>query len=43
MKMSDFGIKPPTAMLGVIKSGDAITVKVNWQLAMRSPTATAEK
>jgi polyisoprenoid-binding protein YceI len=43
MKMSDFGVKPPTAMLGVIKSGDAIDVKVNWQLTMRPPTAKAEK
>ncbi len=43
MKMSDFGVKPPTAMLGVIKSGDAIEVKVNWQLTMRLPTAKAEK
>jgi polyisoprenoid-binding protein YceI len=42
-KMTDFNIKPPTAMMGMIKSGDAITVKVNWQLKVRSPTATAEK
>jgi polyisoprenoid-binding protein YceI len=43
MKMTDFGVKPPTAMLGVIKSGDAIDVKINWQLTMRPPTAKAEK
>ena len=43
LKMTDFGIKPPTAMMGMIKSGDAITVKVSWQLTMRSPTATVEK
>jgi YceI-like domain len=43
LKMTDFGIKPPTAMLGVIKSGDAITIKVNWQLTTRPPTVTAEK
>jgi hypothetical protein len=43
LKMTDFGVKPPTAMLGVIKSGDAIDVKVNWELTMRPPTAKAEK
>jgi polyisoprenoid-binding protein YceI len=32
LKMSDFGIKPPTAMLGMIKSGDAVTVNATWQL-----------
>lgn len=25
--MSDFGIKPPTAMLGTLKSGDSVTVR----------------
>ena len=43
LKMTDFDVKPPTAMLGVIKSGDAITVNVNWQLTMRPPSAMAEK
>lgn len=33
LKMTDFGVKPPTAMFGMIKSGDAITVKVTWQVA----------
>jgi hypothetical protein len=33
LKMSDCSVTPPTAMLGMIKSGDAITVKVTWQLA----------
>jgi polyisoprenoid-binding protein YceI len=27
MKMTDFGVKPVTAMLGAIKTGDAVTVK----------------
>jgi polyisoprenoid-binding protein YceI len=27
LKMTDFGMKPPTAMLGVMKVGDAITLK----------------
>jgi polyisoprenoid-binding protein YceI len=43
LKMSDFGIKPPTAMLGMIKSGDAITVKMNVQLTTQPSTATAQK
>ncbi len=32
LKMTDFGVKPPTAMFGTIKSGDAINVKATWQL-----------
>ena len=32
LKMTDFGVKPPTAMLGMIKSGDAVNVKVDWEL-----------
>jgi polyisoprenoid-binding protein YceI len=32
MKMTDFNVKPPTAMLGMIKSGDAVTVNVTWRL-----------
>jgi polyisoprenoid-binding protein YceI len=43
LKMTDFGVKPPMAMMGVIKSGDAITVNVSWQLTTRPPTATAAK
>jgi polyisoprenoid-binding protein YceI len=35
MKMTDYGMKPPTAMLGMIKSGDDVTVKVTWQLAVK--------
>lgn len=31
-KMSDFGIDPPTALLGTLKTGDEITVKFNWNL-----------
>jgi hypothetical protein len=34
-KMTDFSVAPPTAMLGMIKSGDAITVKVTWQLSQQ--------
>lgn len=32
LKMTDFGIKPPTAMLGTIKTGDAVTVKFLWSV-----------
>ena len=28
LKMTDFGMKPPTAMMGMIKSGNDVTVKV---------------
>jgi polyisoprenoid-binding protein YceI len=35
LKMTDFGMKPPTAMLGMVKSGDDVTVKVTWQLAAK--------
>jgi polyisoprenoid-binding protein YceI len=35
LKMTDFGMTPPTAMLGMIKSGDAVTVKVTRQLATK--------
>jgi polyisoprenoid-binding protein YceI len=33
LKMTDFGVKPPTAMV-FIKSGDAITVKATWELSV---------
>jgi len=29
LKMTDFGIKPPKALLGTIKTGDEITIKFN--------------
>lgn len=32
VKMSDYGMKPPTAMLGVMKVGDAITLKYDVHL-----------
>lgn len=28
-KMTDFGVKPPTAMMGTIKTGDEITIRFN--------------
>ena len=33
LKMRDFSVKPPTAMFGIIRSANAITVSANWQLA----------
>lgn len=30
MKMTDFGIRPPTALLGAIRSGDTVTVGITW-------------
>ncbi len=35
MKMTDFGIAPPTAMFGIIRSGNVITVKATWRLTRR--------
>lgn len=35
LKMTDYGIKPPVAMFGMVKSGDAVTVKAKWQLDER--------
>lgn len=36
LKMTDFGVKPPTAMFGVIRSGNAITVTATWPLAVKA-------
>ena len=32
LKMSDFGIKPPTAMMGTMHTGDAVRVKIETTL-----------
>ncbi len=32
LKMTDYGMTPPTAMFGMIRSGDAVTVEVTWKL-----------
>ena len=40
MKMTDFGVKPVTALLGTIRTGDAITVK--FDLAGAAAQAVAE-
>lgn len=36
LKMTEFGVKPPTAMFGIIRSGDAITVNATWLLAAKA-------
>jgi hypothetical protein len=36
LKMTDFGVQPPAAMLGMIKSGNDVTVNVTWQLATKA-------
>ncbi len=33
LKMTQFGIKPPVAMLGTLKTGDDITVSFRWVVA----------
>lgn len=33
LKMTDFGIKPPTAMLGTVRTGDSVLVKIEATLA----------
>ena len=30
IKMTDYGVKPPTAMMGTIKTGNDVTVIVRW-------------
>lgn len=33
IRMSDYGIKPPTAMLGTIRTGNDVTVSFRWLIA----------
>ena len=35
LKMSTFGIKPPTMMMGTIKVGDAVTIRYHLQFTNR--------
>ena len=42
MKMSDFKVKPPHALFGMIKSGDAINVSFEWN-TVRENLAEARK
>ena len=41
IKMSDYGVEPPTAMLGLLKTYDRITVKFEIRTAPRFPDAHA--
>ena len=36
-KMTDFGITPPTAMFGTIKSGDQVRIDVTWHVNNHPP------
>lgn len=36
LKMSDFGIKPPTAMLGMLHTGDEVTISFEWPVRKQS-------
>ena len=33
VKMTDYGVDPPTALFGVLKTGDAITISFNTTFA----------
>lgn len=43
LKMTDFGISPPTAMLGFIKSGNTVSIKVLWNLVRQPRHVTVAK
>lgn len=40
--MTDYGIKPPTAMLGALKTGNQVTVKFDLIVAPQSSVAAAQ-
>jgi len=37
IKMTDFGIRPPTALFGTLKTGDALTIQFTWVLNRKTP------
>jgi hypothetical protein len=37
IKMTDFGVRPPTALFGMIRSGDQITIRFTWMLDRKTP------
>ena len=37
LQMSDFGIEPPTAMLGMVRTNDAITIELDLRIHAWSP------
>ncbi len=41
IRMSDYGIKPPTAMLGTIKTGNDVKVSFRWVVARTNVVETA--
>jgi polyisoprenoid-binding protein YceI len=41
LRMSDFGVKPPTAMFGLIKAADAVTVK--FELRVRAAASAGQR
>ena len=40
LKMSDFGVEPPTAMLGALKTGNEVVVKFDFEFNMSSHELT---
>ena len=40
LKMTDFKMKPPTALLGTIRSGDAVTIKLDVNVPAQNLVAT---
>ncbi|MGH9361260.1 MAG: hypothetical protein ACRD2T_05030, partial [Thermoanaerobaculia bacterium] len=34
LKMTDFGIQPPTALMGLIRAGDGLRVRFDLRLAL---------
>jgi polyisoprenoid-binding protein YceI len=42
MRMTDFKVKPPQAMLGMIKSGDRIKVRFEWNVVRAEKVAEAK-
>jgi polyisoprenoid-binding protein YceI len=43
LKMSDFDIEPPTAMLGALKTGDKVVVKFDFEFNMSSQELTKNR
>ncbi len=37
VKMTDFGIRPPTALFGTLRTGDAMTIEFSWVLNRKTP------
>lgn len=37
IRMTDFGIRPPTALFGTLKTGDQLTIQFTWVLDRKTP------